>query len=724
MEKAMSTRNAAPSLKPEKTKDVNVARKTEKSPAAAKTGVLQHFLSRLSLGRTFALVGVLFMVPIALLLFYFSVETAASMAFSNKERLGIPYGAPVAAIVAQLPHQARLASDPNHAAPEAKAMIEKVAKEIDSQMAALARVDAQYGAELGLSNYLKLLQQYWQDLKPRRGTTSDAKLVEQYRSLSASLLSLLVDVADRSNLTLDPDVDTYYLMALLTIQIPNLLSELNFHLSLATSYAGAKPMPPEDRVRLAATHVDRQVIQIADSAGRLFGANDVMAERLGSKFSIVERQIASALDISRSGLAIDAGPTHSSAEMQELLTKTNGAVADLVTGISTSLDELVAKRVNGMKVRAAQRIAISILFAALAIAMLSMLARTALRAMKARDQQAARVVEENKRNQQAILRLLNDMGDLANGDLTVKARVTEDFTGTIADSVNFAVGELRRLVERVNSASTEVTEKTQAASSISGQLLNAAKLQMQEIQDANKRVVQMANTAKLVSNSATESATVAQRSLSAADKGANAVEVSIKGMNDIRDQIQETSKRIKRLGESSQEIGEIVEMISDITEQTNVLALNAAIQAAAAGEAGRGFAVVAEEVQRLAERSGDATKQIGSLIRTIQRDTQEAVAAMERSTNGVVEGARLSDAAGEALTEIRSVSKDLATLIEQIFGVAREQAAAASDMSRRMEGIMQITMQTTDGTKRATDSVSHLTQIATELKTSVSGFKV
>jgi twitching motility protein PilJ len=410
--------------------------------------------------------------------------------------------------------------------------------------------------------------------------------------------------------------------------------------------------------------------------------------------------------------------------MQELLTKTNGAVADLVTGISTSLDELVAKRVNGMKVRAAQRIAISILFAALAIAMLSMLARTAIRAMKARDQQAARVVEENKRNQQAILRLLNDMGDLANGDLTVKARVTEDFTGTIADSVNFAVGELRRLVERVNSASTEVTEKTQAASSISGQLLNAAKLQMQEIQDANKRVVQMANTAKLVSNSATESATVAQRSLSAADKGANAVEVSIKGMNDIRDQIQETSKRIKRLGESSQEIGEIVEMISDITEQTNVLALNAAIQAAAAGEAGRGFAVVAEEVQRLAERSGDATKQIGSLIRTIQRDTQEAVAAMERSTNGVVEGARLSDAAGEALTEIRSVSKDLATLIEQIFGVAREQAAAASDMSRRMEGIMQITMQTTDGTKRATDSVSHLTQIATELKTSVSGFKV
>ena len=237
-------------------------------------------------------------------------------------------------------------------------------------------------------------------------------------------------------------------------------------------------------------------------------------------------------------------------------------------------------------------------------------------------------------------------------------------------------------------------------------------------------MVQVASGAKKVSETATESASVAQRSLQAAAKGASAVENSIKGMNDIRDQIQETAKRIKRLGESSQEVGEIIEMISDITEQTNVLALNAAIQAAAAGEAGRGFAVVAEEVQRLAERSGDATKQIGALIRTIQRDTQEAVAAMERSTVGVVEGAKLSDAAGEALTEIREVSKDLAGLIEQIFGVAREQAAAAADVSKRMESIMKITLQTTEGTKRATESVTQLTQVADELKTSVSGFKI
>ena len=174
---------------------------------------------------------------------------------------------------------------------------------------------------------------------------------------------------------------------------------------------------------------------------------------------------------------------------------------------------------------------------------------------------------------------------------------------------------------------------------------------------------------------------------------------SIKGMNEIRGQIQETSKRIKRLGESSQEIGEIVELISDITEQTNVLALNAAIQAASAGEAGRGFTVVAEEVQRLAERSAEATKQIAAIVKTIQTDTQDAVSAMEQSTMGVVEGAKLSDAAGQALSEIGQVSRNLAGLIEGISSSTQEQADSATRVAQLMQEILRITEQTTVGTK-------------------------
>ncbi len=326
--------------------------------------------------------------------------------------------------------------------------------------------------------------------------------------------------------------------------------------------------------------------------------------------------------------------------------------------------------------------------------------------------------------QEAILRLMNEMGDLADGDLTIRATVTEDVTGAIADSVNYTIEELSVLVKRINDAAARVTVASETAQQTSAELLAATEQQSQEIQEASTAVLAMAQSMNTVSGNALESARVARRSLDAAGKGTAAVTNSISGMNDIRQQIQETSKRIKRLGESSQEIGEIVELISDITEQTNVLALNAAIQAASAGEAGRGFTVVAEEVQRLAERSGEATKQIAAIVKTIQTDTQDAVSAMENSTRGVVDGAKLSDAAGQALDEISSVSTSLAQLIETISSDTQQQAAIATRVANNMQHILGITEQTTAGTKQTAVSIGELAELAVELKGSVAGFKV
>jgi twitching motility protein PilJ len=337
---------------------------------------------------------------------------------------------------------------------------------------------------------------------------------------------------------------------------------------------------------------------------------------------------------------------------------------------------------------------------------------------------AYRSEHENKRNQEAILRLLNEMGNLADGDLTVQASVTEDVTGAIADSINFTIEELRTLVKGINSATDEVTKATQEAQAISTHLFEASQRQNREIHEASGSVLQMARSIAEVSQSAARSARVAEQSLSAAEKGAQSVEDQIAGMNEIRAHIQDTSKRIKRLGESSLEIGEIVELISDLTEQTNVLALNAAIQAASAGEAGRGFTVVAEEVQRLAERSAEATRQIEAIVKTIQADTQDAVAAMERSTEGVVEGAKLSDAAGQALTEIHRVSRDLAELIGGISAQAQKQSNSVTEVTRGMQGILQITEETTEGTKQTNVSIGRLAQLATELRGSVAGFKI
>jgi twitching motility protein PilJ len=360
-------------------------------------------------------------------------------------------------------------------------------------------------------------------------------------------------------------------------------------------------------------------------------------------------------------------------------------------------------------------------FAILALACLALLAKALL------DDARVRAVDsegENKRNQEAILRLLNEMGNLADGDLTVQASVTEDVTGAIADSINFTIEELRTLVKGINSATDQVTKATQETQAISNRLFEASQRQNKEIQQASASVLTMAQSISEVAQSAAQSARVAQAQLAAAEQGGKAVQNQISGMNDIRTQIQETSKRIKRLGESSLEIGEIVELISDITEQTNVLALNAAIQAASAGEAGRGFTVVAEEVQRLAERSGEATRQIEAIVKTIQADTQDAVAAMERSTVGVVEGAKLSDAAGGALAEIQRVSRELAELIGRISAQTQTQSSSVQDVTRGMQGILKITEETTEGTKQTNVSIGQLTKLAAELRSSVAGFKV
>lgn len=369
-----------------------------------------------------------------------------------------------------------------------------------------------------------------------------------------------------------------------------------------------------------------------------------------------------------------------------------------------------------------------IVLSLLALGLLAMLVVTYLAESQRHAQQAAQSQQEteqvNKQNQGAILRLMNELGDLADGDLTVTATVSEDITGAIADSINYTIEELRVLVGRINDAAGQVTVATEVAQQTSTELLAAAERQAAEIKAAGHSVLSMATSMTNVSGEAKQSATVARQSLAAADKGALAVEDSIKGMNKIRDQIQETSKRIKRLGESSQEIGEIVELISDITEQTNVLALNAAIQAASAGEAGRGFTVVAEEVQRLAERSGEATKQIGAIVRAIQTDTQDTVSAMEESTRGVVEGAKLSDAAGKALAEIGEVSKSLTGLIENIARATRQQADIATNVARKMQDILQVTGQTTAGTEKTAIAIGELANLATELKGSVAGFKV
>ena len=331
---------------------------------------------------------------------------------------------------------------------------------------------------------------------------------------------------------------------------------------------------------------------------------------------------------------------------------------------------------------------------------------------------------ERDQMQNAIMKLLEEVSDVANGDLTIEAEVTTDMTGAIADSFNYMIGELRKVVYKVKSATLEVTRSAEEIRTTTEHLSEGSESQASQLLETSSALGQMAASIQQVADNVNESAAVAEQARANAQTGRQSVQRTISGMNRIREQVQETSKRFKRLGESSQSVGEIVQLIADIADRTSILALNASIQAAMAGESGRGFAVVAQEVERLAERSNQATSEIATLIKTIQTETAEAISAMEESTKEVVAGSQLAQDAGTALGEIESVSDRLAELIQEVSTATTQQASGASSLSRSMSEISQLTQHTAAGTKQTAVSVTHLAGLARDLRTSVESFKV
>jgi twitching motility protein PilJ len=405
----------------------------------------------------------------------------------------------------------------------------------------------------------------------------------------------------------------------------------------------------------------------------------------------------------------------------EPLSKAQAAARTLpaLTGaLASKLGELPPERSAGDSLRTW----ILVLLAAATI-LLAALAWVFLKSMSDRRSTELRV-RENERNQEAIMRLLDELSSLADGDLTVQATVTEDITGAIADSINYAIEALRELVTTINDTAIQLDSATKQTQSAAAHMAKASGAQSRQIASATESTAEMAASIEEVSGNSERCADVARHSVDIAHKGGDAVRRTIDGMNAIRETIQETSKRIKRLGESSQEIGNTVELINDIAEQTNILALNASIQASMAGEAGRGFAVVADEVQRLAERAANATKQIEVLVRTIQTDTNEAVVSMERSTTDVVGGALLAENAGAALEEIEQVSNQIASLVQNISASARQQAVASGNISKNMHVVREISSQTAEGSSATSTSIAKLAALSAQLRKSVAGFRL
>ncbi len=682
--------------------------------------------SGVGIDRAFALIGLLFLLPVGLLIYNAYQQSSTELSSLTKEREGVKYVGPLrelwrSIILHRGAMNPALNNDPASVAKRLPARVK-----VDELFAKLEVLSESGDAVHASGAKWTAVKKQWADLKQDIDNMDERAGYNAHTALTDAIQSTIVNIADKSQLTLDTSLDSYYLQDAFVNRMPPVLFQTHAARRLAGEVAAKKTVGEEDKSTYAFLSREFPALATTLNEGftRALTANASLSDALGADVKTVDSSLKQLMATLKNKLfeapKIEVTPD----EVRGQLGKDVDRLYALGEKTLVQLDGILAQRSDDTQKKFYATLAAAALVSLLGLVGLTLLARGAIRNSKAREEQTKKAEAENKKNQAAILQLLNEMGSLADGDLTVKAQVTEDITGALADSMNYTIEELRVLVKGVNGASERVSERTNQAQQVSERLLDATDRQSREIEETTAQVLRVAQSINQVSVNAGESAKVAQRSLEASEKGAGAVQNSIKGMIEIREQIQETSKRIKRLGESSQEIGEIVELISGITEQTNVLALNAAIQAASAGEAGRGFSVVAEEVQRLAERSGEATKQIGAIVRTIQTDTHDAVAAMEKSTQGVVEGAKLSDAAGQALSEIGQVSKQLAALIQSISKATQDQASATNTVAKNMRDILTITKQTTEGTRETADSVLNLAELAGQLKGSVSGFKL
>ena len=694
---------------------------TRPGPLTAARAFAQRSLGDL---QTLVGIGLLFAVPIVLLSFFLLRQQSQGIELAEREQRGKAYANAVYRLVTAVPLHRDLTGRLLAGDASVQAALGRAAAEVQVGIREVDALTALYGRELSLTSLWAQLRAQWTLLESEYNTLSTVQNYEAHTRLMAGVNNFLGLVAERSGLLLDPQPQTYFLIVPDTLALPAAISHISGLRLQAHGFGRVTGQVEREMVIRTVADARNALEQVAVNLDAAFAADadnrELLEERTGQILTDAQRLLDRADSVFLSGRATGVEPDAWFQATTQVIEQLDG----LQGIISRRAGALLGDRVESLTRGRTASQGISAVFALLALLGMLVLGRNMLRRIKERQHEAELLAQQNQRNQDAILRLMDEMALIAHGDLTAQARVTEDITGSIADSVNVTVGELRKVVESINGASEQVTSATDEAQKIAARLLAAAQRQAQDIGEADSSVEKMTRSITEVSETAAESAEFARSSIATTERGTQAVKESISGMHEIRMQIQDTAKRIKRLGESTQEIGEIVDLISDITEQTNVLALNAAIQAASAGEAGRGFTVVAEEVQRLAERSGEATKQIAALVKTIQADTQEAVAAMERSTHGVVEGARLTDAAGQSLQEIEEITRSLAELMQSIASSTHDQVAVAEQVRSIMREVLGLTGETTDGTRRTASSVGQLAQLAQELKGSVTRFKV
>lgn len=712
-----------------------------------------------------ALVAATLVIPITALNWLLLSSYRDRVDSAKREVDGTSYLVPVRQLTEHvIQHRGLSSSLLNGDASARKDMLAKQS-EIEADLRAVGQVDATLGDSLHVREKWAAIRDLWPDVRKKSTTAGPQQNLEQHNQLVKELLGLITALGDTSNLRFDPEAVGSFLVDTMTTQVPAEANVLGQIRDVAVASALEKKLSPENRTALAGLVGQAEPYSSAIEANTkaLAAAYPLLGSQLNSATSAHSSSASELIDLVKTKI-LQAGGDDVSVPAQDVFDAGRQAISSgfqLYDASAPTLGDLLQHRIKGAQssilfavlvslagilltllvgVRLSRSITdqvenINELFGQIGIGNYDARAEVtstdelgtmaySLNTMLDNTLVLVQSREDRDAIQNSIVKLLEEVSGVAEGDLTREAEVTEDVTGAIADSFNYMINQLRRIISDVQDATLQVGTSANDIHATTDRLVQGAEGQADQIINTSSAIEEIALSIQQVSANATDSAHVAQQARLNAAQGSEAVQNTIQGMNRIRDQAQETAKRIKRLGESSQEIGQIIQLIDDIADRTSILALNASIQAAAAGEAGRGFAVVAEEVERLAERSTDATKKIATLIKTIQSETNEAVGSMEKSIHEVVEGSKLANQAGHALEEIESVSSRLAELIQSISQASKQQAQGSEAVSKAMANISHITQETAGGTRQASELVGVLAGLAETLRNSVSTFRL
>lgn len=730
-------------------------------------------LNNLKIWQKLLLVTSLLALPIVALLFFFVQARNLQIAHTRQELEGVEYIAKLRPVLEHLTQHRDAALAVLSGDESLRDRLDGIRKKIDADLNGVEAVDDRVGKSLGLSGNWQSVKASWRQLQPQSTSIAIKDSFARHTAIVNQTLELIRMAGESSGLRTDQDVDTFYLADTIIAQAPLITEYLSQLRGYGVGVAVRSKASPEEAAQLL--YLMRLVENLNDTVQR----NMAVALRTGNlEVQAKTGETAKATLSQRAKNATNAADKVRKTTERELVAKADSisfdshALADLGTVAIEEYFALLDDSMDRMRTQLSRRVGDlsdekygQLLLALFVLSLTALIAfsvnlgitrqtRSVLKTFEAigvgdyharadvyyKDElgQTAKSLnamldntvvliqsrEERDRIQGSIMKLLDEVSGVAEGDLRKEAEVTSDITGAIADSFNYMIGELRRLISSVQTTSLAVDRSARQMQSSAESLAEGSGQQSTQIAEASRTIEQINDSIRQVATAAGAAAGVAETALATARSGSQSVQKTIDGMDSIRVQVQETGKRVKRLGESSQEIGEIVQLIGDIADRTSILALNASIQAAAAGDAGRGFAVVAEEVERLAERAAESTKRIGHLIRSVQADTNEAVAAVERTTKEVVGGSLLANEAGAKLAQIETVSHEISRLVREILDATRKQAESSESVTRKVSGVTEFTSHTAVSAKQVENSVRQLASLAQALNESMSRFKL